>query len=461
MADIYFYKSITGQIYNFRDDRVDNISGILPATAAPLMDGTAAVGTSIKYAREDHVHPSDTSKVDKEAGKGLSTNDFTTALKDKLDGIEAGAQVNVQPNIPYFTCTTAAATAAKEATLVSGSFTSADLVTGAQIAVKFSNANTVASPTLQAGNTAAQPIKRYGTTAPSTSAASSWNAGSVIYFVYDGTYWQMVGWLNTTYSGMTDAEYQAGTSTTNRLITPARLKAAIQYYATYSAGNGLELNGTTFSAVDADMTHKGILTLSDQIIRGNKWFNDNIVLYNYNSNGYGDISFKKGSSATPDSSAKEAGKISLDTTATSLGSSNLMVTMYSLDDSFNPLSKAEHYSLPYVTRNLTNDYYYDIITTKDGIGKLTGYGECSTAGSTAAKTVTVANLLSLKAGVTIHVKFTNTNTATSPTLNVNGLGAKAICQNGAVAAGTTEATSWKNNAVVTLTYDGTRWLINR
>lgn len=33
------------------------------ATEAPVMDGTAAVGTSAKYAREDHVHPSDTSKL--------------------------------------------------------------------------------------------------------------------------------------------------------------------------------------------------------------------------------------------------------------------------------------------------------------------------------------------------------------------------------------------------------------
>lgn len=31
-----------------------------PATVAPLMDGTAAVGSSAKYAREDHVHPHDT-----------------------------------------------------------------------------------------------------------------------------------------------------------------------------------------------------------------------------------------------------------------------------------------------------------------------------------------------------------------------------------------------------------------
>lgn len=34
-------------------------------------------------------------KVDKEEGRGLSENDFTDGYKDKLDGIEAGAQVNV------------------------------------------------------------------------------------------------------------------------------------------------------------------------------------------------------------------------------------------------------------------------------------------------------------------------------------------------------------------------------
>ena len=37
----------------------------VPATANPLMDGTAAVGSSAKYAREDHVHPSDTTKAAK------------------------------------------------------------------------------------------------------------------------------------------------------------------------------------------------------------------------------------------------------------------------------------------------------------------------------------------------------------------------------------------------------------
>lgn len=35
-------------------------------------------------------------KVDKETGKGLSTNDYTNEEKAKLNGIEAGAEVNVQ-----------------------------------------------------------------------------------------------------------------------------------------------------------------------------------------------------------------------------------------------------------------------------------------------------------------------------------------------------------------------------
>ena len=69
--------------------------GAAASTTTPKMDGTATVGTETAFARGDHIHPSDTTKVDKVTGKGLSTNDFTTALKNKLDGIAAGAEVNV------------------------------------------------------------------------------------------------------------------------------------------------------------------------------------------------------------------------------------------------------------------------------------------------------------------------------------------------------------------------------
>lgn len=131
----------------------------------------------------------------------------------------------------YGVCSTASGTSAKTVT-VSPSISSLEV--GTLINVKFDNGNAVANPTLNVNGTGDIAIKRYGSTAPSTSTATSWNAGSVISLIYDGTYWQMVGWLNTSYSSMTDAEYQAGTSTTARLITPARLKSAILYHATPS-----------------------------------------------------------------------------------------------------------------------------------------------------------------------------------------------------------------------------------
>jgi hypothetical protein len=41
-----------------------DVTAVVPAaTVAPLMDGTAAVGTTVVFAREDHVHPSDTSRL--------------------------------------------------------------------------------------------------------------------------------------------------------------------------------------------------------------------------------------------------------------------------------------------------------------------------------------------------------------------------------------------------------------
>lgn len=50
-------------------------TGPEPATATPLMDGTGAVGTSNKYAREDHKHPADTNKQAKITTNGILKGD--------------------------------------------------------------------------------------------------------------------------------------------------------------------------------------------------------------------------------------------------------------------------------------------------------------------------------------------------------------------------------------------------
>ena len=66
------------------------------------------------------------------------------------------------------------------------------------------------------------------------------------------------------------------------------------------------------------------------------------------------------------------------------------------------------------------------------------YGVCSTAAATATKTVSVngydgtaaSNTFKLSTGARVYVKFSVTNSATNPTLNVNGTGDKAIYYRG-------------------------------
>lgn len=114
--------------------------------------------------------------------------------------------------------------------------------------------------------------------------------------------------------------------------------------------------------------------------------------------------------------------------------------------------------------SLTNAYLINGVKF-NGTSDIYFYGVCGTAAATAAKTVTLHNdstggssKFMLKTGVTIAVKFSNTNTVKNPTLNVNGTGAKPIYQYGTVAASTSTASSWRAGAVVLLTYDGSGWI---
>lgn len=59
------------------------------------VDYTVVISSHV-YATASDLATGLAGKVDKVVGKGLSTNDFTNTLKDKLDGIAAGAEVNVQ-----------------------------------------------------------------------------------------------------------------------------------------------------------------------------------------------------------------------------------------------------------------------------------------------------------------------------------------------------------------------------
>lgn len=69
----------------------DTVKGAITAD----MDEAIADEADAREAADDQLQTEIDGKVDKVTGKGLSTNDFTDALKTKLDGIEAGAEVNV------------------------------------------------------------------------------------------------------------------------------------------------------------------------------------------------------------------------------------------------------------------------------------------------------------------------------------------------------------------------------
>jgi hypothetical protein len=74
---------------------VDAIA-VPPATVAPLMDGVAAIGTTTKYAREDHKHPTDTSRA--ASSHSHPTSDITgldTALSGKAPTTHTHAQADV------------------------------------------------------------------------------------------------------------------------------------------------------------------------------------------------------------------------------------------------------------------------------------------------------------------------------------------------------------------------------
>lgn len=157
----------------------------------------------------------------------IEYGDNVYKLQDSVSGYITGSNV-----VPYLTCGTAAGTAAKTTTLVTGTLPTT-LTTGTRVAVKFTNSNSIANPTITIGSYGAIAIKRYGTTAPSTSAVTSWNAGNVITLVYDGTYWMMADWTttNSTYSEISETNITSGSGTSTGLVSGRRAKAAVNAFA--------------------------------------------------------------------------------------------------------------------------------------------------------------------------------------------------------------------------------------
>ena len=171
-----------GSSYELVGD-VDTNTTYTAATAAPKAPASsAAVGTSAKYAREDHVHPVQESVT---GSSGSCTGNAASASKLATKRTIGGVQFDGSANIHHYgACSTAAGTAAKVVAL-SGFV----LATGAEITVKFSATNTAANPTLNVNNTGAKGIRYLGAAV----AAGYLAAGRIYRLLYDGSYWNIVG----------------------------------------------------------------------------------------------------------------------------------------------------------------------------------------------------------------------------------------------------------------------------
>ena len=120
------------------------------------------------------------------------------------------------------------------------------------------------------------------------------------------------------------------------------------------------------------------------------------------------------------------------------------------DSNLNSISGYQEYTAHRATE-LTNPRKMDGVEFK-GNTDITHYGVCSTAAGTAAKTV-ACNNFKLVTGARIMVKFSATNTATNPTLNVSGTGAKAIT----IGGGYPRPGMLNANYVYEFLYDGTNY----
>ena len=129
---------------------------------------------------------------------GYANNAVKLATARTIDGVSFNGSANITH---YGTCSTAAATAAKTVAL-----TGFTLVRGAIITVRFSATNSAANPTLNVNNTGAKAI-RYRNAAITAGYLA---ANRTYTFVYDGTYYQLVGDINVD----TNTTYNTGTATT-------------------------------------------------------------------------------------------------------------------------------------------------------------------------------------------------------------------------------------------------------
>ena len=261
------------------DTKVENLASASDVTSAIATHNSSAnshedIRITLAEVKED---------VDaffKDASLTAEAKDTLKEIQDYIDS-DATAAAEMAASIAnkadadhghnyYGVCSTAAGTVDKTVDIAGFK-----LEVGAMVLVKFTEANSASSPTLNVSGTGAKPMYRYGTTALSTGTTTTgWYAGSVQVFVYDGTGWIRDYWNNSTYS---NAGLGQGYATCSTAAATVAKTATCSNYALATGGivsvkftNAVPANATLNIASKGAkaMYYRGVAITGDVIKAG-------------------------------------------------------------------------------------------------------------------------------------------------------------------------------------------------
>lgn len=200
---------------------------------------------------------------EQEPGKGLSTNDYTTAEKNKLAGIASGAEVNVQSD--WSQTTTTADDYIKNKPSIPSTAADVDALPdttkyGASLTLSINQSTYVVTAQLkdQDGNNlgSAQTID-LPLESVVVSGAYDAQTKKVILTLQDGSTIEfsvadLVAGLQTeiTAQNPLDADLVDDSTSTNKFVTSAQKTKLTSLASIYTIGSNLTLSGTTLSATD-------------------------------------------------------------------------------------------------------------------------------------------------------------------------------------------------------------------